>query len=538
MKSRTTIDGHDLRAMFTAGTDWLEKIVPGINALNVYPVPDGDCGTNMLLTMRASLGEAARLHHGHAVFSMAEAIARGALMGARGNSGVILSQIWRGLKQSLRDKETIDAGDLARAFGEASETAYRALSNPVEGTILTVMKDTASAAEREAARAGASLISVLEAAVDAARISVLNTPNLLDVLKEAGVVDAGGHGLYTLLEGACLYLKDDTDNRSPELLRSVVASPSTIPAEDEPYGFCTQFMLRGKGLDIARLKGLLENMGKSLMVVGDTSAIRVHIHTQDPESVTRTAAAYGTLFDIDIRNMDEQHVEFLLMNRDKITRRRTGVIVVVNGDGLVNAFSDLGVSAIVPGGQTMNPSTIDILQTVEKVPSDNIILLPNNKNIIPTAHLAQSLTGKKVKVIPTETVPQGISALINFIPEDDFDTNAARMAEAMTTVKTIEITRATRDTRLNNLSVRAGQSIGLLDGELLAVSNMPVDTIFQLLDRIDMAQMGIITLYYGKDTSRTEAEPIRTRISERYPGVEVGIVNGSQPNYDYIISIE
>ncbi|NQT04672.1 MAG: DAK2 domain-containing protein [Dehalococcoidia bacterium] len=540
MERRVILDGHDLRAMFAAGTSWLERIAPDINALNVYPVPDGDCGTNMLLTLRTSLAEAVQLTDG-SISSMAEAIAQGALMGARGNSGVILSQIWRGFSQGLREKKTIKAMDLAQALQEASETAYLALSNPVEGTILTVIRDAASAAGLEASSSDASPVSILEAAVNAARASVVNTPNLLAVLKDAGVVDAGGHGLYTFLEGALLYLKGDTDKRSPELLASQlpsVAAPSQISREEDPYGFCTQFMVRGESLDIAELRNVLEDMGKSLMVVGDSSTIRVHIHTQNPDGVTKIASSFGTLFDIDIRNMDEQHIEFLLLHREKMMDVHTAVVAVANGDGIVKVFSDLNASAIVPGGQTMNPSTFDILQTVEELPTDNIILLPNNKNVIPTALLVQSLTKKNIKVIPAETIPQGISALITFIPEDDFETSIEQMAEAITTVKTIEIMRATRATRLNSLNIEEGQLIGLLDGELLAAGDTPEDVIFQLLTLIDLKQAGVITLYHGKDANQIEAEQISNKISERYPRLEIGVVDGGQPNYCYIISVE
>jgi DAK2 domain fusion protein YloV len=540
MELKTILDGRDLKAIFDAGAKWLEKIVPDINALNVYPVPDGDCGTNMLLTIRASLAETAKLVDGGAS-AVVQAIARGALMGARGNSGVILSQMWRGLAQGLKDKKVIDAGDLARALQEAADMAYSALSNPVEGTILTVMRDAASAAGKEAMKKDTGPVSVLAAAVNAARASVMNTPNLLSVLKEAGVVDAGGHGLYTFLEGALLYLRGDMDNRSPDLLsRStpLVKVPPAVSREDDSYGYCTQFMLRGAGFNVAVVRRALESLGKSLIVVGDTSTIRVHIHAQDPEAVTRLASSFGVLFDVDIRNMDEQHQDFLLMNRERMSPLPSAVVAVVNGDGMVNVFADLGVAAIVPGGQTMNPSTTDILRTVEEVPSDNIILLPNNKNIVPAARLVGGMTKKNLKIIPTETIPQGISALVVFNPEADLETNIAEMAEAMAAVKTIEITRSTRATRVNDLDISEGQFIGLLDGELLAVSDAPDEAILRLLDGIDLARAHIITLFFGQDTSEDEARRVNDMIIKRYPGLEVGMVNSGQPNYHYIISVE
>ncbi len=541
MNQRATLSGYDLKVMLTAGTGWLGKIVPDINALNVYPVPDGDCGLNMLLTMRASLAEAAKLDDGTPISSMSEAIARGALMGARGNSGVILSQIWRGLFEGMREQKIVDARGLAKAFSEAARVAYRALSNPVEGTILTVMRDLASAAVEEASDTKASLVSTLEAAINAARTSVKNTPNLLQVLKEAGVVDAGGHGLYTLLEGALLHLKGDTDNRFPELLTTrlpleVRATPE--PYDEEPYGFCTQFMIKGDNLDTARVRDAITDIGKSLIVVGDSSTIRVHVHTLNPDEVIKIASSYGTLVDLDIRNMDEQHIEFLVLHQEKMTKLGTAIIAVVNGDGLVNVFSDLNVSAIIPGGQTINPSTMDILRAVENVIPDNIILLPNNKNVIPTAFLVQSLTKKNIRVIPTETIPQGISALIAFVPENDFETNIAEMTDVMTSVRTIEITYATRTTRVNNIDIRQGEIIGLLDNELLAVGESSEIVIHQLLTRIDMKDASIVTIYYGKDANGSEAKNLSSRISDLYPRLEVGLVNGGQPNYIYIISVE
>ena len=541
MDKHLILSGKDLKEMLIAGTDWLEKIVPDINALNVYPVPDGDCGINMLFTMRSSLTEAANLDDNAGISSVAEALAKGSLMGARGNSGVILSQIWRGLCEGVKGKDTIDAKEFAAALELASETARHALSNPVEGTILTVIKDAASAAAREAFNSSSSPISAMEAAVDAARISVKKTPDLLQVLKDAGVVDAGGHGFFTLLEGALLHLKNNMDNRTPELLNSTavlsVQTPQIAP-EEEPYGFCTQFMINGTDLDLYGLRDSLTGMGKSLIVVGDFNNIRVHIHTQEPDKVLETALEYGEPVDIDINNMDEQHIEFLVLHKEKMTKNGTAIIAVVNGDGMMNAFSDLGVSAIIPGGQTMNPSTMDMLQTIEEVTPDNIILLPNNKNVIPTANLLQPLTKKNIHIIPTETIPQGISALISYIPEEDFETNVKEMTDAITSVRTIEITRATRTTKVNGLNIGGGEIIGLLDGDILTSGKNYQDTIIELLADIDMDGKNVLTIYYGKDADPDHVNDISKIIGSRYPGLEVGIVDGGQPHYEYIISVD
>ena len=541
MNKHISLSGKDLKEMLIAGTGWLEKIVPDINALNVYPVPDGDCGINMLFTMRSSLAEATNLDDNAGISLVAEALAKGSLMGARGNSGVILSQIWRGLSEGVKGKDTIDAKEFATAMEQASETAHHALSNPVEGTILTVIKDAASAASREAFNPDSSPISTIEAAVDAARISVKKTPDLLQVLKDAGVVDAGGHGFFTLLEGALLHLKNDMDNRSPELLNSTavlsVQSPQITP-EEEPYGFCTQFMINGTDLDLSGLRGVLTGMGKSLIVVGDSNNIRVHIHTQEPNKVLEAALQYGEPIDIDINNMDEQHIEFLVLHKEKMTKNGTAIIAVVNGDGMMSAFSDLGASAIIPGGQTMNPSTMDMLQTIEEVTPDNIIFLPNNKNVIPTANLLQPLTKKNIHIIPTETIPQGISALISYIPEEDFNTNVEEMTDAITSVRTIEITHATRTTKVNGLSIGGGEIIGLLDGNILSSGKNYQDTIMELLVEIDMTGKNILTIYYGKDADPDQVQDIGKIIGDRYPGLEIGVVDGGQPHYEYIISVD
>jgi DAK2 domain fusion protein YloV len=541
MERTTALSGKELRAMLTAGTGWLEKVVPDINALNVYPVPDGDCGTNMLLTMRASLAEAGKLGEGAGAGDVASALARGALMGARGNSGVILSQIWRGLAEGSKERETLDAVSLAAALNEAASLAYRALSKPVEGTILTVVREAAAAAAAAAADKGAGPEKTLEAAVNAAREAVRNTPNLLNVLKEAGVVDAGGHGLFTLLEGAWLHLRHDTGHQTPELLSSGITPAvenAPQPDEDESYGYCTQFMIKGEGTDAAGLKAALEGMGKSLMVVGDGTAVRVHIHALEPQEVLKTAAAFGTPEDIDINDMDEQHIEFLVLHHERTLQLGVAVIAVVNGDGLVGVFSDLGAAAVVPGGQTMNPSTMDLLRTIEEVPSDKIILLPNNKNILPAAALCPTLTTKTVSIIPTETIPQGITALISFLPEADYETNVAEMTEAISSVRTLEITRATRATKTNGLAIAAGACLGLLDNELVTSGDSCEVVAFELLGRLDMGAAEIVTLYYGKDTTGAEAEELGRQIRERHPDLEVGVVDGGQPNYQYLISVE
>ncbi|MFC2004470.1 DAK2 domain-containing protein [Chloroflexota bacterium] len=543
MKKTESINGKELREMLATATSWLEKSASDVDALNVFPVPDGDTGTNMLLTMRSSIEEAYQATDSSASV-VAQALAKGALMGARGNSGVILSQIWRGLAQGLQEKKSFTGSDLANALQQASAMAYKGISNPVEGTILTVIKDTAAAAQAQASGNG-DLISVMEAAVSAANESVANTPTLLPVLREAGVVDAGGQGLYTILEGALRHLRGETEQmqfRKPQIIASSIPLTARLPqmlaADEEIYGYCTEFLLKGEKLDLDKLRIKLRRKGKSLMVVGDESAVRVHIHTEKPGNVIRYATSLGTMHQVSIRNMDEQHQGFLDMQKERAPEIDIATIAVVSGDGLADVFTSLGATAIVPGGQTMNPSTKDLLQAVKGVASDKVIILPNNKNIVLTAEQVQSLTEKRIEVVPTQTIPQGVAALLTFDYEADFETNAQLMKEAKSAVKTIEITRAIRSTQLNGLSIKKRQTIGLLDGELLASGNDPIDIINKMLAKLDLKKTEIITIYYGVDTELAEAERVSATIREQYPQLQVEVVRGGQPHYNYIISIE
>lgn len=542
MKQVSTTSGQDLREMFAAATTWLEKSASDIDALNVFPVPDGDTGTNMLLTMRSTMEEAYRAPDRNAS-AVAQAMASGALMGARGNSGVILSQIWRGLAQGLAEKESFTGSDLADALLQASMMAYKGISNPVEGTILTVVREAASAAQVRAASGSDDLISVMEATVSAANESVANTPSLLPVLRECGVVDAGGQGLYTLLEGALRYLRGEVEQmqfRKPQMIVSnIPLVPKAPVAEPEvPYGYCTNFVVKGKELDPNKLRTKLEKKGQSLIVVGDKSTVRIHIHTYDPGSVIRYATPLGTLHGINIRNMDEQHQDFLKMQKERMPATDIAIIAVVCGDGLTDVFTSLGVMAIVPGGQTMNPSTKDLLQAVESVASDKVIVLPNNKNIVLTAEQVQSLTEKSVKVVPTETIPQGVAALLAFDYEADFETNTQVMNKAKSEVKSIEITRAIRSTQLGGLKIKKKQAIGFLDGDLVAVGDNVIDVLIETLARLDLGEAEVITIYHGADTEPTEAEQVSVTIREQHPQLQVEVVRGGQPHYNYIVSIE
>ncbi len=547
MKQCSSINGRDFKEMFTAATNWLEKSVSEIDALNVFPVPDGDTGTNMLLTMHSTIEEAEKANNSN-VSDICQAMSRGALVGARGNSGVILSQIWCGLAAGLAGKETFNGSDLANALSQATTMAYKGLSNPVEGTILTVVKDAAAAAQAQAANDNDSVISVLEAAVNAASESVANTPRLLPVLKEAGVVDAGGQGLYTLLDGALRYLNGEVELmqfRKPQMIASsipltplVVTAPERVAVDEVPFGYCTEMMLKGQGLEPDKLRKKLKNKGESLIVVGDDTTVRVHIHTLDPGNIMHYLTSMGTIHSVSVRNMDEQHQDFLEMQKQRAPATGIAIVAVIPGDRLSDVFSSLGVTAIVPGGQTMNPSTKELLQATEQATSDKVIILPNNKNIILTAKQVQSLTNKSIRVVPSRTIPQGVAALLAFDYEADFETNATIMTQALSSVKSIEVTRAVRSTKLNGFAIKKKQAIGFIDGTLVAAGNKTSEIVNDTLAKAGLDEAEVVTIYYGADASEAEARAINDSIQTDYPDLQVEIVEGGQPHYEYIISIE
>ncbi len=547
MKQANNITSREFREMFAIATSWLEKSTSEIDALNVFPVPDGDTGTNMLLTMRSTVDEADRASD-DSISAVAKVMARGALVGARGNSGVILSQIWSGLAQGLEGKETFNGSDLADALLQASDKAYKGLSNPVEGTILTVIKEASIAARKQATNGSDDVISVMEVAVSAAAEAVANTPSLLPVLKEAGVVDAGGQGLYTILEGALRYLKGEAEQmqfRKPQMVASnipithlAITAPERIAVDEIPFGYCTEFLLKGMELEPDKLKKKLEKKGQSLIVVGDDTTVRVHIHTIDPGNVVRYATSLGTLHNVSMRNMDEQHQDFLEMQRERAPATDIAIVAVVSGDGLRDVFTSLGVTSIVTGGQTMNPSTKDLLQAVEQSSSSKVIILPNNKNIVLTAEQVQSLTDKTIKVIPAQTIPQGVAALLAFDYEADLETNGRIMEEVLSGVKTIEVCRAVRSTKMNGLAIKKKQAIGLLDGNLVAVGNETANVVRDVLAKADLGKAEVVTIYYGAEAGKAEAEGISSGITRKYPDLQVEVVKGGQPHYDYIVSIE
>jgi DAK2 domain fusion protein YloV len=534
-------DGQGLKRLLEAGLAWLEQHSAAVNALNVFPVPDGDTGTNMLLTLQSAYNEITT-SPGHMVSEIAEAAAYGALMGARGNSGVILSQILRGFAHGVAGCQAFDAQRLASAFMAASDTAYKGVIQPVEGTILTVIRESADAAEEVAAETG-DLRQVLEYVVREAAASVARTPMLLQVLHDAGVVDAGGQGLYLILEGMLRYSRGETVSYNGALEAQVSLLHAEAVAGE--YDYDVQFVIRGENLDVDEVRDAIAVMGDSVLVVGDFKTVKVHVHTAEPGTPINYGVSVGTLSQIIVENMQEQYQEFVLGQ----TRPAPAVeeicdiatVAVASGEGLARVFESLGVSAVVPGGQTMNPSTEDLLKAVEAVSVDDVILLPNNSNVIMAAEQAKALSPKRVVVVPTRTMPQGVSAMLGFNYQADLETNSRVMARAAGDVETIEITTATRDVEIEGVAVKEGQIIGLLNDRLCAAGDSPEEVILAVLNQLDVADLEdfeIITVYRGEDVTQDEAERLAARIEALDAGLEVELVEGGQPHYFYILSLE
>ena len=541
-------DGDHLLRCLRAGQAWLERHVAQVNALNVFPVPDGDTGTNMFLTMKAAVGEAGERSY-PSVSELAKVVAHGALMGARGNSGVILSQIMRGFARALDNKETLTATDLAKALQEGAATAYKGVMRPVEGTILTVAREAAQAAGL-AASSGGDLLQVLASACAEARASLARTPSLLPVLAEAGVVDAGGQGLVFILEGILRHVRG-------EELTTVAEMEAVVEHAQAPegrYNYDTQFIILGHDLDLEAIRAQLDQMGDSVLAVGDSETVKVHLHTDAPGKALDYGVSLGQVTSVIIENMQLQYKEFKAqrsgpvataaeqtrptLNQHPAKMGEIGIIAVVSGEGLRRVFESLGVSAIVPGGQTMNPSTQDWLTAIQGVPAEKVILLPNNRNIILTAQQARDLAHKEVVVVPTITIPQGIAALLAFNYQADLQANAEAMAEASQQVQTFEITCAVRSVQVNGLSISEGQYIGLLNDNLVSTGDDVYSVVEALWERLDLEDYELLTIYYGQDISPGEAQELAERIRQRFPDLEVEVLDGGQPHYHYIISVE
>jgi DAK2 domain fusion protein YloV len=542
-------DGAQLLAALTAAAGWLERHADAVNALNVFPVPDGDTGTNMSLTLSGAIQDIAP-DPSCAVVS--ERVKYWATMRGRGNSGIILSQVLRGVAQALAGHARMGAAELAAALSQASATAYQAVMKPVEGTMLTVIREAAEAAEAAAGR-GAPLVEVLEAAVVGARDAVRRTPDLLKTLRDAGVVDAGGEGLALILEGMLRYARGEGLEFEPAQAPAVVAFADVHGPDD--FGYCTNFVLHGAGLPFDEIRATLANMGQSAVIVGDAELIKVHIHLLMPGDALNYAARFGALSAIEITNMDLQRQALHRQSDESrvtsdepdhpplVTRHSSfdteiGVVAVAPGDGFAAIFHSLNVDAVVGGGQTMNPSTEDLLGAIERLPQHEVIVLPNNGNIIMAARQAAEMSAKQVHVLPSKTLPQGIAAKLSFNYQAGLEENLRAMTAALRRVRTAEITTAVRDAVIDGVQVRAGQTIGLLDGDLVTAADSRAQVIDDLLARIGLDKHEIVTIYFGRAVDRSDAEALAARIGERFTDVEVEVQAGGQPLYDYIISAE
>lgn len=540
------INGQSVKRLVEAGLTWLRTNQQTVNALNVFPVPDGDTGTNMVLTMQSAWNEIKDLGH-RSISDMASAVSQGALMGARGNSGVILSQLWRGVARGVHGKEILDGPTLARAFAEARDTAYKGVVRPVEGTILTVAKEVAAATE-SALSFTQDPIELLEVAVKAADEAVKKTPDLLPVLKQAGVVDSGGKGLFFILEGMLRHVYGEsleTPTMSVQPISAMNLQDALEQVEEgQDYEVVVDF-LPSSDFDLQKFYGQLEQMGTSIQVGEGDGMYRMHIHVplEKRYEPIDYIMGIGTITKVAMENLLAQmneiqkskasHISFT-----KVEPGQIAVVVVSPGAGLSRIFASLGVAAVVEGGQTMNPSTQDILNAFENLPTDKIIILPNNKNIIMAANQAREVTVKHVVVVPSRTVPQGLSALLALDPAGDLNEVAEKMTRALEHVRTGEITVATRSVEIDGVKVEHGEVIALLDGKLVASAGSVEEGCLEFLEKAQASEYELITLFYGQDVSHAEANRIADIIRQKYTGQEVEVQEGGQPHYQFIVSVE
>lgn len=556
--SITSLDGKRFAEMIIAGANNLATNAQMVNALNVFPVPDGDTGTNMNLSMTSGAKEVQEHLTDH-VGKTAASLARGLLMGARGNSGVILSQLFRGFAKAIEQKEWINSQEFANAFEAGVDTAYKAVMKPVEGTILTVAKDAAKKAVLTA-KHERDIVKVTEALLEEAKSSLKRTPELLPVLKEVGVVDSGGQGLVLVYEGFLAALKGEqlpgTPAIEPTLDELVKAehhkAQSFMKTEDIVHGYCTEFMVR---LEKEKLKDHpfseekfredLSQFGDSLLVVADDEVAKVHIHSERPGEVLTYGQQYGSFIKIKIENMREQHSQIvgethqqLHTDTKKKEKQPYGIVTVAMGEGIAEMFKSIGASSVIPGGQTMNPSTEDIVKAAQEVNAEKVIILPNNKNIILAAEQAKEMIDAEVVVVPSKSVPQGIAALLAFRPDQSLEKNQAAMAEAMAHVKTGQITYAVRDTAIDGISIAKNDFMGILDGKIVTTSKDKMEAAIHLIENMVEEDSEIITIFYGEDVSKEETEELVAFIEEKYEDLEIEVHNGKQPLYSFIISIE
>ncbi|HOV48369.1 MAG TPA: DAK2 domain-containing protein [Anaerolineae bacterium] len=563
-ETQSGLDGQQFKQMVHAALLWLRQHQAAINALNVFPVPDGDTGTNMMLTMTSAWNEIEYLQDDN-IGEIAGKVAYGALMGARGNSGVILSQIWRGFARGLDHQLRMDVQGLAEAMQRAAETAYKGVVKPVEGTILTVIREVAEEAQVVAPQTQ-DVTQMLEQLVRRAKAAEARTPALLPVLRQAGVVDSGGQGLVVILEGMLRYLKGQTveeGERPGQVVDLAAVEPhpagygeSAEPEFDANYPYDVQFIIMGEDydLDVPAIRARIEAMGDCPLVVGDARAVKVHVHVADPGVPISFGAQQGPLRDVVVENMAQQYQEFIAGRTAAMAPatgpvlpaillesepQPIGVVAVVVGEGLEKVFRSLGATAVVHGGQTMNPSTADILEALRTLKTEKAIILPNNKNILMTAQQAAEMAeGLEVAVVPTRSLPQGIAALLVLDQQATLDSNAAAMSRAAREIITGEVTYAVRDVALDGVTVHEGDAIGLLDEALVVTGKTFEEVVRRLLEKVPLEDRELVTLYYGADVEEETAQALGEELAALYPALEFEVIAGGQAHYPYLLSIE
>lgn len=529
------IDGKLLKDMFISGANNLQNNKNLVDKLNVFPVPDGDTGTNMSLTISYAIKELSKVNNDN-IADIGKAMSKGSLMGARGNSGVILSQIIRGFAKSVEGKDTLTSMDLAMAFKEGSDTAYKAVIKPIEGTILTVVRESSDYGVK-IAKKEKDIQRFLESFIKEANASLKRTPDLLINLKEAGVVDSGGKGLvcvyegmYSALLGNIIELKevDDTITTQQEY--------KLDSHENINFAYCTEFILESDKLDYEGMREIIEKYGDSLVVVGDEGIIKVHIHTNDPGLVLQEGLKYGQLVTIKIENMKIQHENIIA--EDTKPPKKYGLIATSMGEGLAKIFKDFGVDQIIEGGQTMNPSTEDFMKAINDVNAENVFILPNNSNIIMAANQAKALSDKNIVVLPTKTTPQGFAALLGFNLDSSVEENEETMLECLQNVKSGQVTYAVRDTVMNDIDIKEGDIIGIGESKMLTSGKEKSNVTISLIDKLIDEDSAIITLLYGEEISEEEANDLKDMVEEKYPDLEIELYYGGQPVYYYLVSVE
>ncbi|EGT3614686.1 DAK2 domain-containing protein [Clostridium perfringens] len=543
------INGEHLYYMMSNAANKLELQSEYVNSLNVFPVPDGDTGTNMSMTFRAAVKEIKGMNNKN-IGEVSKKLAKGALMGARGNSGVILSQILRGISKGLEGKEEADASEFANALLEGSKSAYKAVMRPTEGTILTIVR---TAGEVAVALKENDITELMREVCRESKIMLDKTPEMLPALKKAKVVDSGGMGLLIILQGIQEALENDlkVTTVTPQAVKSSVAQAQrseTMSEEDIKFGYCTEFIILGDATHAEDFKSKVIDKGDSLVVVGYEDVIKVHIHTNNPGKVLEEAVKFGELSKIKIDNMREEHREMLEGMYDESAEteesiaveefKRYAFISVAMGEGMKNIFKDLGVDYVIEGGQTMNPSTQDMLAAIEKLNAEHIFILPNNKNIIMAANQAAEISDKDIRVIPTKTIPQGITCITMFNPEADVEENVEELKEAIEMVKTTSVTYAVRDTEIDGKEIKEGNILGLVEGKIKEVGENPYKVAEDLIGSLVDEDSELITIFYGKDCEEEKVDALIEKLEEKYGDLDVQCYNGEQPLYYFIMSVE